>query len=76
MLRFLIGADEWSLPNVQNCSTKKANLYLGVKITEEKHTSICVKSAPPTPTIRIDRGRSDALTKESLVSCISVITPS
>lgn len=40
------------------------------------NTSICLKSAAPTPTIRIERGRSDALTKASLVSWRSVTTPS
>uniref|UniRef100_A0A0A9GK05 Uncharacterized protein n=1 Tax=Arundo donax TaxID=35708 RepID=A0A0A9GK05_ARUDO len=30
--------------------------------------SICVKSAFPTPTMRIDSGKSDALTMQSFVS--------
>lgn len=39
-------------------------------------TSISLKSAPPTPTMRIDSGRSDAFTRASFVSCRSVMTPS
>lgn len=39
-------------------------------------TSISLKSAPPTPTIRMDSGRSDAFTIASFVSWRSVITPS
>jgi hypothetical protein len=35
-----------------------------------------VKSALPTPTISIDKGRSDALTKAFMVSWRSVTTPS
>lgn len=40
------------------------------------NTSISLKSAPPTPTIRIEKGRSDALTRASFVSWRSVTTPS
>ena len=43
---------------------------------KQEYTSIWLKSAPPTPTIRMDRGRSDAITKASLVSWRSVRTPS
>lgn len=39
-------------------------------------TSICLKSAPPTPTMRIESGRSDAFTKASIVSWRLVTTPS
>ena len=49
---------------------------LNAKLRKQGYTSICLKSAPPTPTIRIDKGKSDALTKASFVSWRSVSTPS
>lgn len=39
-------------------------------------TSICLKSVFPTPTIRTDNGRSEALTNASTVPAMSVRTPS
>lgn len=48
-------------------------MYRRVNVAD---TCISLKSAPPTPTIRIDKGKSDALTKASLVSWKSLITPS
>lgn len=44
--------------------------------TIHQHTFISLKSASPTPTMRIDKGRSDAFTRAFFVSWRSVITPS
>lgn len=57
---------------------KKENILIIFvwKGRSKKDTSISLKSAPPTPMMRIDSGRSDAFTKASFVSCRSVTTPS
>ena len=46
--------------------SKDSNDWKAIILGKQEYTSICVKSAPPTPTMRIDSGRSDALTKVSL----------
>ena len=42
----------------------------------DKSRTILVKSASPTPTITMERGREEALTILSTVFCMSVISPS
>ena len=67
------GQSEFQLLKFQHMQHKEKEM---TRKKKQKHTSICLKSAVPTPTIRIERGRSDALTKASVVSWRSVRIPS